>query len=147
MRPVSRYLLIAFVAFVAALAAVWLSQDLIQPRQAPGGELHAFMHDRLDLDAGQKVRIERLEADFTQRRKVLDMRLRQTNVELAAAMENEHQYGPRVADAIDRSHQAMGELQKATLSHVFAMRAVLRPDQAKRFDAAVGDMLTSSGHE
>jgi hypothetical protein len=37
---------------------------------------------------------------------------------------------------------AMGELQKATLRHVFAMRAVLRPDQAARFDAAISKALT-----
>ena len=43
--------------------------------------------------------------------------------------------------AVDRSHMAMGELQKATLSHVFAMRAVLRPDQAEIFDKAVAEAL------
>jgi len=37
----------------------------------------------------------------------------------------------------------MGELQKATLQHVFAMRAVLRPDQTARFDKAVVQALTS----
>ena len=41
----------------------------------------------------------------------------------------------------------MGELQKATLSHVFAMRAVLRPDQAARFDAAVAEALTRPDDE
>ena len=39
---------------------------------------------------------------------------------------------------------AMGELQKATLSHVFAMRAVLRPDQAAVFDERIAATLTSS---
>ena len=39
------------------------------------------------------------------------------------------------------------ELQKATLSHVFAMRAELRPAQAARFDAAVSKALTRSGDE
>jgi hypothetical protein len=62
-------------------------------------------------------------------------------------MINERQYGPRVAEAVDRSHMAMGDLQKVTLSHVFAMRAVLRPDQAAHFDAAVSKALTRSGDE
>lgn len=37
--------------------------------------------------------------------------------------------GPRVAAAVDRSHAAMGELQKATLAHIFDMRQLLRPGQ------------------
>ena len=36
----------------------------------------------------------------------------------------------------------MGELQKATLAHIFAMRQLLRPDQAAQFDRAVVKALT-----
>lgn len=36
----------------------------------------------------------------------------------------------------------MGELQKETLEHLFAMRAVLNPDQAKLFDSTVVKALT-----
>lgn len=142
-----RYLLVAVVAFAAAFAAIWISRDMVGERHVEGGQLHTLMHDQLDLDADQKARIEKLESLFAQRRKTLDAQLRQANVELAEAMTSEHQYGPKVADAVDRSHVAMGELQKVTLSHVFAMRAVLRPDQAARFDAAVGRLLTSSNDE
>ena len=62
--------------------------------------------------------------------------------DLAAAIAAEHGYGPKVAQAVDRSHQVMGQLQKETLQHMFAMRAVLRPDQAAQFDAAVVRALT-----
>jgi hypothetical protein len=37
----------------------------------------------------------------------------------------------------------MGDLQKETLEHIFAMRAVLRPDQAAKFDDAVVKALTA----
>ena len=36
----------------------------------------------------------------------------------------------------------MGELQKATLAHIFAMRQLLRPDQTAQFDRAVVKALT-----
>ena len=36
----------------------------------------------------------------------------------------------------------MGELQKATLAHIFAMRQLLRADQTPQFDAAVVKALT-----
>lgn len=142
MGSFARYGLVAVVAFCMALAASWLSRSVIAPHHGDGGELHALMHDKLDLDAGQKARIEKLEAGFAGQRRALDAQLRQANADLAAAIASEHQYGPKVAMAVDRCHIAMGEMQKATLRHVFAMRAVLRPDQVVRFDAAVGKALT-----
>lgn len=137
-----RYALVVLVAFAMALAASWLGRSLFEPHHQPGGELHVLMHEKLDLDPAQKQQIERLEAGFARQRTVLDARMREANAGLAKAMASEHQYGPHVAEAVDRCHMAMGELQKATLRHVFAMRAVLRPDQAARFDAAVSKALT-----
>ena len=49
----------------------------------------------------------------------------------------------QVTAAVDHFHSAMGELQKATIEHVFAMRAVLTPEQAARFDRTVVDALTA----
>ena len=57
-------------------------------------------------------------------------------------MEVEHGYGPQVTAAIDHTHKVMGEMQKETLEHLFAMRAVLRPDQAAKFDRSVTRALT-----
>ena len=147
MSRLPRYLLVALVAFAAALAAAWLARELGGPHHPQGGELHALMHDRLDLDRSQTAQVAALERAFAQKRKGLDAQLRQANAQLAEAIANEHQYGPKVAEAVDRSHVAMGELQKATLSHVFAMRAVLRADQTAQFDAAVGEALTRSNAE
>jgi hypothetical protein len=138
----ARYALVALIAFCMAIAATWLSRSLLEPHHAEGGELHALMHEELQLDAVQKARVEVMEAEFAEQRKLLDSRLREANSELAAAIASEHQYGPKVAGAVDHCHMAMGELQKATLRHVFAMRAVLRTDQAAQFDAAVGKALT-----
>lgn len=145
MRNFSRYSLVAVIAFCAALAAVWLSHSMAERHHHAGGELHALMHEEMQLDAGQKAKVEVLEAQFAERRKALDAQLQAANAQLAAAMISEHQYGPRVAEAVDRSHMAMGDLQKATLSHVFAMRAVLRADQAARFDQEVSKALTRPG--
>ena len=43
--------------------------------------------------------------------------------------------------AVYHTHQVMGEMQKETLEHLFAMRSVLRPDQAAAFDRAVTKAL------
>ncbi len=57
-------------------------------------------------------------------------------------METEHEYGPEVSAAIDEVHARMGDLQKATVRHVFDMREILEPEQQRQFDRKVSDALT-----
>ena len=135
--------LLAAMVFVAALAGVIIGRTLLDPRPTTPNGLHEILHDELGLTAEQEARISKLESDFALRRRALELELQACNARLAEAMEAEHGYGPRVRAVVDRSHQTMGELQKETLSHMFAMRAVLTPDQARRFDRAVTEALTA----
>ena len=135
--------IVAVVAFIAAVAGVWLGRTLIPERQSQGSELHEVLHHQLDLDDAQKAQLDELEQRFATRRSALELELRSDNAKLAAAIEAEHGAGPQVTAAIDASHRAMGELQKETLAHIFAMRAILRPDQAATFDRAVTRSLTA----
>ena len=41
-------------------------------------------------------------------------------------------------------HGQMGELQKATVQHVFDMREILEPEQQRLFDRKVSEALTSN---
>ncbi|WJM26115.1 periplasmic heavy metal sensor [Novosphingobium resinovorum] len=124
------------------LAALWIGQSLRANMSGESG-LHVVLHHDLTLDAEQGRRIDKLEQDFSVHRRRIETEMRAANADLAAAITREHAYGPDVEKAIDRSHMAMGELQKATLQHVFAMRRVLRSDQTGRFDKAVAKALTS----
>ncbi len=137
-----RYLLVALVAFAAALAAVLVARLWLATAPRVESEVHALLHQRLTLDAAQERRIDELEAAFAKRREALEAEMRADNQRLADAIAAEHGYGPRVGEAVDRSHHVMGELQKETLRHIFAMRGVLRPDQAAQFDAAIVKALT-----
>jgi Spy/CpxP family protein refolding chaperone len=139
-----RYIAVAVISAAVALAASHFARGFMPMHQ--GSELHQLMHERLDLSAQQKQAIDRLEADFADKRRNLDERLRASNAELARAIETEHQIGPKVTGAVDASHMAMGDLQKATLAHVFAMRAVLTPDQQVIFDREIARALTSPDH-
>jgi Spy/CpxP family protein refolding chaperone len=140
-----RMLFVALVAFVAALAGVFAGRTLFPVQPAAGVDLHEVLHDHLNLDESQKARLGILERRFAVRRRALELELRADNARLAAAIEAEHGNGPQVAAAVDRSHQAMGELQKETLAHIFAMRQLLHPDQAAKFDSAVAQALTDDG--
>ena len=138
-----RTLLIALVAFVAAIVGAWLGRAMLAPKPVADSELHALLHDQLDLDPAQHAKLDTLESQFAVRRQALELEMRSDNAKLAAAIQTEHGYGPQVSSAIDQSHMAMGELQKETLEHIFAMRGLLRPDQAAKFDGAVVKALTA----
>ncbi|PZO52820.1 MAG: heavy metal resistance protein [Alphaproteobacteria bacterium] len=142
MTPARRAIIVSIViAFLAGLGGVGLGQLIFAPKHAPS--LHELLHHDLDLSAEQSRRIEVLERDFAARRQALELEMRAANAELAAAMREEHVYGPRVTAAVERFHHAMGELQSETMQHVFAMREVLTPAQRTRFDDIVGSALTA----
>ena len=137
-----RFTLIALLAFAAAVIGVFAGRALAPQRSHTGTELHKLLHDQLEMSVEQSARIDAIERSFAVRRQALEYELRADNAKLAAAIEAEHGYGPRVASAVEASHIAMGELQKATLEHVFAMRSVLTPAQTPAFDKAVVKALT-----
>ena len=143
MTNLRRTVLVALIVFAAAIAGVWVGRAVLAPKLAAGNELHALLHDQLNLDAAQHARLNALEAQFAVRRKALELEMRADNAKLAAAIQAEHGYGPQVSSAVDQSHMAMGQLQKETLEHVFAMRALLRPDQTAKFDESVVKALTA----
>ena len=135
-------LLVGLVAFAAAIAGVLIGRPLVPAPPQPGAELHAVLHRQLSLDSEQERQLEALESAFAVRRRALELEMRAENARLAGAIAAEHGNGPRVAAAVDASHRTMGQLQKETLAHIFAMRELLRPDQAATFDAAVTRALT-----
>ena len=138
---------LAATAVVAALAgglacwgtATWMRHDRAEP------SLHDVVHDRLDLTPEQRQRIEALEVAFASERNGLEGELREANRELVESIAANQGDTPEVQAAVDHFHVAMGDLQKATLGHVFEMRAVLDPAQAETFDAAIVETLRSRG--
>ncbi len=138
-----RLLIVGLIAFAAAIAGVFIGRIVSEPPKASETELHALLHDQLNLTPAQDVTLKQIEAKFAGRRQMLETEMRAANVRLAQAIEAEHGYGPRVTEAIDHTHDVMGTLQKETLQHLFAMRAILDDDQARMFDKSVVKALTA----
>lgn len=143
MTSLGRFAIVALVAFIAALGGVFVGRALVTRLSPPETALHAILHDKLALDAAQRAQVAALEQQFAVRKNALEQEMRADNARLAAAITAEHGYGPGVQAAVDRSHQVMGQLQKETLQHVFRLRGVLRPDQARKFDEAAVKALTA----
>jgi ATP-dependent DNA ligase len=141
MKPHAVLLTIAL-AFAAAVAGVAVGRLLVPAATPPGIDFHAVLHDELALDARQQRALDAIERSFAVRRRELEMQMRADNANLARAIAAEHGDGILVNAAVDRCHHTMGQLQKDTLAHVFAMRKTLSPDQAAIFDRAVVKALT-----
>jgi len=137
-------LLLAAIAF--GFAGSFVAGHWMTPNHASAG-MHDFVHHELSLSPEQDARLDELEDAFAIERRTLESALMAANARLAAAMEQEHEYGPMVGEAIDDVHASMGDLQKATVRHVFNMRELLDEDQQRAFDRQVGRALTTDQNE
>lgn len=135
-------LLTLVLSVLVAFGGAWAGASYMVARMHEEPPLHDLMHRKLGLAPEQERRISDLERDFAVRRQVLEAEMRAANAELARAIGQEHAYTPAVQHAVDRFHHAMGQLQKETILHVFAMRQVLTPQQAEIFDDTVVKALT-----
>lgn len=133
--------LTVMLAALAGAGGSWIGAKYVF-QQRHTVSLHEFVHERLDLSAAQERQIEVIEQDFAVRRRTREAELRAANAELAAAIQARHAYSPAVQAAVERFHHAMGELQSETVQHVLAMRKVLTPEQAVKFDERISEALT-----
>jgi Spy/CpxP family protein refolding chaperone len=146
MKPGLRNLLITIaLVVIAAGGGAWLCAHYVVSHHAQGPSLHDMVHKDLDLSPEQSRKLEAIEESYAAERTRLEGEVRAANRELALAIQKGKKDSPELDAAIDHLHMAMGALQKATITHVFDMRAVLTPEQAKKFDAEITAALTEEG--
>ena len=126
----------------AAAAGAWLGSEY-GGHTSHGRSLDEILHNELALTPEQEKRIAALESKFALDRKDLESQMRTANRELARALEAEHAYGDRAKTAIGQFHTAMAALQEQTIIHIVAMRSVLTPEQAERYDKTIREALSS----
>lgn len=139
---------LAFVASGAGFGGAWLHGQVKPAPTISVPSETTSLHDRLhavtQLTETQDRQLDQIEVVFKAQKSELEAQMRMANRELADAMSADKAYTPKVQAAIDHFHHAMGALQKASVEHVFAMRAVLTPDQQAAFDADVRSALIAS---
>ena len=150
-RGVGRWLgfvALASVALGAGFGGAWLhgrtmpAASTTVPTETTS--LHERLHAITQLSDEQDRQLHEIEVTFKAQKAELEAQMRLANRELADAMSEDQAYTPKVQAAIDHFHHAMGALQKASIEHVFAMRAVLTPAQQIAFDADVRGALIAS---
>ncbi|MGE0743348.1 MAG: periplasmic heavy metal sensor [Hyphomonadaceae bacterium] len=132
--------LAALVGFGAGLGGVFVGAALTRP-ESHRDTLDAAVHRELDLTPEQHRRLEAIETGYATRKAALDAELRAAARDIAAAVAEDHAQSERLARAIDRFHNAMGQTQREAIAHVFEMRAVLDSHQQARFDVIVREEL------
>jgi len=128
----------------AAFGGLYIGQHFIgQPRDhhADSAGWHRMLHEKLQVTPEQITRLDEMEKRYQQRRRVLEEQLRLANMELADAIKADKSFSPRVQAATDKIHRVMGELQKATLEHLFEMRPILTDEQNRKLEQMVTDAL------
>ena len=132
------------ILLTAAFGGLYIGQHFIgQPRDhhADSAGWHRILHEKLHITADQAAKLSDVEKRYQQRRQYLEEHLRLANMELADAIKADKAYSPRVEAATDKIHMAMGELQKATLEHLFEMRPILTDEQNRKLEQMVTDAL------
>ena len=136
------------VTFALAAAAsgigAWFGATWVLNKQTPPS-LHEMVHKELDLSPQQLARIEGIKTRFAGQRVLMEGRVQAANRELAEAIRVSDGDSRLVQPAVDHFHDAMGDLQQATIAHIFEMRAVMTESQAARFDRSVVEALTADG--
>ncbi|HWA24878.1 MAG TPA: periplasmic heavy metal sensor [Lacunisphaera sp.] len=136
-----------FLAAIAAVAAIacYVTMRMSQ-RQVTSDDIasHEWLHRELKLTEAQHKALEPIEQGFGEKQRKLAEALREANRRLAQAMAEDKAYTPRVAAAVEHVHHRMGELQKVSIEHVFAMRSVLTPEQGDKLLSLAQQALEQS---
>lgn len=122
---------VVFFLVVVAVAAIasFCTVRCMTARTASEAEGHKWLHKELALTPTENAALKPIELKFAEHERNLREQLREADQDLAKAIAEDKAYTPRVAAAVEMVHHRMGDLQKATIEHVFAMRSVLTPEQ------------------
>ena len=140
---------IIFLALVAAVAcaACWLTAAYLnRSHHTDHGDSHAWIHTQLGITKQQEKALEPIEQRYAEQKKHYGELLRIANAELGKAILEDRSDSERVKAVVARIHQAQGELQNATLQHIFEMKLVLTPQQYEKLLQSTADALSTAEH-
>lgn len=148
-RYINAFLLILIV-LVMGFAALYSGQQYMAGHHRYSGhgyDMHHYLHSQLQITEQQDQQLTEIEQQFSQRKQYLEETIRLANMELADALKKNGSYSAEVQQAVDKIHNAMGELQKATLEHLFKMEPILTQEQNKKLKRLITNALYENAKE
>lgn len=147
MKPALRVTVLLVAVAAIAILACWLTTRYIERHaQQKTTEAHVWIHTQLGINAEQDKELEPIEQRFEEKKKHYSELMRIANSELAQAILEDRADSPRVRAAVERIHHAMGELQNATLQHIFEMKPVLTTQQYDKLLQLTAEALSGAEH-
>lgn len=144
MKNALRLVLVLVAVAVVAVVSCWLSGKYFQHDSlARSAASHEWIHRELNITSDEDKALAPIEDRYASRRRELAEAIRLANLDLAQAILDDREYSPRATAAIEKIHHAQGELQEATLEHVFEMRSALTPEQYDKLLRATAAALQS----
>ena len=141
------------IAIIVAFTAYFVSNELFfhhgkhhgshQQRAVSTYSFHDYLHQQISIDNKQTQELLPLEKQYVQQRLALEQDIQQANIQLAQAIQQHTSYDLAIQQAITIIHQLQGRLQQLTIQHVYDVRALLNPEQAKTLDQFVATAITS----
>lgn len=137
--------LLAAAAVVASVACL-LTARWTRVNHRNDADAHHWIHTQLGLTEAQEKQLESIEQRYAEQRRHFTELIRVANMELAQAVLADEGDSPRVRAAIGKIHDAHGQLQDATLRHVFEMKPILQPEQYSKLLQLTANALSQPDH-
>ncbi len=126
------FAVLALVGIVASIACFVTLQVTQKHSTGNHADEHHWIHTQLGLSKQQEEQLTPIEQRYDEQKRHYGEVIRLANMELAQAILADKSNSPRVKAAIGKIHDAQGQLQNATLQHVFEMEPVLTPEQYEK---------------
>lgn len=129
----------------SGVVGAWLGSKLFSVSNIAQGVTHKEFHDRLfselRLSPAQRISMEALEVRHAPEIRALRLALANANRALADQLATQPEFTNDVEVAVVNVHAAMLELQKASVRHLYEMRAILDGRQKETFDRHVAETM------
>jgi Spy/CpxP family protein refolding chaperone len=144
---VLRVIIFALAVLLLASVACWFTMNMSARRAALShADAHTWIHSQLGLSKEQERLLIPIEERYDADKKHYGEVIRLANMELGQAILEDGRESPRVQAAVAQIHEAQGQLQNATLRHVFQMEPVLTPEQYKKLLSLTANALYEVEH-
>lgn len=141
MNKIRLFFFFCLAVAVIAGASGYLGSRFMNSFYSRKEDAHEWIHQQLNITAEQEMVLEPCERSFAEKKKHYSEQVRLANMELAQAILEDQGNSPKVSESLEKIHQSHGELQKATLEHVFEMKKALSPEQYKKLLDLTADAL------
>lgn len=140
--------LLLLIVLVAGFAALTIGQRIINNEQFEDDvahvDMHSILHVQLGITGESNLELAAIENRYNQKRRELETTIKEANRELAEAILGSPEFSPEVQQVIYKIHTAMGELQSATVEHLYEMQTVLTTEQNQKLQQLITDALNEN---